>query len=446
VLPDVELHVATPAGDYAPRDYDERFRGPVRLREALGNSLNVPAVWTAEQLGVPVLLDRLRAVGFASLQKSPEYYGPGLALGDGEVTLLELVRAYAGLARGGRTRPLRVVRRVTGGNGQAVTFASEDGEAVVPEAVAAQITDVLRDKDARRGAFGERTVLDFDFDVAAKTGTSKGYRDNWAVGFSRDVTVGVWVGNFDGSSMRGTSGISGAGPLFHAVMVAAMRAQRGGRVVGGGSLAIAARPDDGSLERIEVCALSGEAPGPGCTHRVTEWMPRGDGAALPVCSFHERVRIDRQSGLRAGPGCAPAEVVEEDFERYPPEYGAWASAADRPLAPALGSPRCPPDDADARVGGVGGPAASPLQIANVDDGARYAIDPDRPRAVQTLDVRVTAPRGVGPVRLRVDGAVFAVGEAPYRFAWPLEEGEHVLVAEADGVAPSEPAHLRVRGL
>jgi penicillin-binding protein 1C len=436
VLPDVELHVATPAGDFVPRDYDEHYRGPVRLREALGNSLNVPAIWTAEQIGVPALLDRLRALGFDSLAKPPEYYGPGLALGDGEVTLLELVRAYAALAREGQSRSLRAVRRVADGDGRWTDIASVGGDAVLPVQVAAQITDVLRDPDARRGSFGERTVLDFDFDVAAKTGTSKGYRDNWAVGFTREVTVGVWVGNFDGSAMRGTSGITGAGPLFHAVMEAAMRGRRAG------PLALASRRGDAKsagLARVEVCALSGEAPGAGCTHRVSEWMPLDAADALPSCSFHERVRIDRRNGLRAGPGCGTEEATEEDFERYPPEYAEWAANADRPLAPSGGSPLCPPDDPP-DVDGVG------LRIANVEDGARFAIDSDRPRALQTLEVRVTAPRSAGRVRLRVDGTLVGSEPAPYRFTWPLAEGEHVLVAEADGLSPSPPAHLRVRGL
>ncbi len=108
LLPDVELNVALEGGGvYSPRDYDGRFRGPVRLREALGSSLNVPAVWTVEQVGVDALLARLHDLGFESLEHDAPYYGPGLALGDGEVTLLELARAYATLARGGIDRPLR---------------------------------------------------------------------------------------------------------------------------------------------------------------------------------------------------------------------------------------------------------------------------------------------------------------------------------------------------
>jgi penicillin-binding protein 1C len=442
VLPDIELRVATPAGEYAPRNYDDRFRGPVRLREALGNSLNVPAVWTTTQLGVAPLLEWLRALGFASLSKAPDDYGPALALGDGEVTLLELVQAYALLARDGVFRPLRLVRRVKDGSGQSKDLAPGPGETRVAADIAAQITDILRDRDARRASFGERTVLDFEFDVAAKTGTSKGARDNWALGYTRQVTVGVWVGNFDGSPMRGTSGITGAGPLFHSVMDAAMRNRPRE------PLALAARATQGeveSLERVEVCALSGEAPGRACRHRVQEWMPRGGRAALSACSFHEHVRIDRRNGLRAGPSCAAEEVMEEDVERYPAEYAAWASRAGRPTATAADSPFCPPSE-----GRYGQNERSPsdgavVRIANVEDWARFAIDPDRPRALQILEVRILAPPSAPSVRLRIDGAVVGVEPPPFRFEWPLVEGEHVLVADAEGLPPSDPVHVRVRG-
>src|SRR4029079_9575985 len=101
---------------YSPRDYDERFHGPVRLREALANSFNVPAVWTASHVGEGPLLDRLHEVGFASLTESPEYYGPALALGDGEVTLVELADASATIARGGLSRPIRVLKGTEAAN------------------------------------------------------------------------------------------------------------------------------------------------------------------------------------------------------------------------------------------------------------------------------------------------------------------------------------------
>src|SRR4029077_16239408 len=129
------------------------------------------------------------------------------------------------------------------------------------------IADVLADGRARVAAFGEASALDLPFDVAAKTGTSKGSRDNWTVGFTREVTVAAWVGNFDGSAMRGTSGITGAAPLFRAAMEAAMRGKspRALRLAG-----VEGPADAPLMVEVDVCALSGGRPTRGCTHVVHE--------------------------------------------------------------------------------------------------------------------------------------------------------------------------------
>jgi penicillin-binding protein 1C len=412
VLPDVELRIDLPGGTYAPLNYDDRFHGPVRLREALASSLNVPAVYVAHELGDAALLDRLHALGFASLREAPEYYGPAMALGDGEVTLLELANAYATLARGGVYAPLRFV-----------ASAPSAERRVMPERLARVVTDVLRDPSARASAFGVSSALDLPFDVAAKTGTSKGFRDNWTVGYTREVTVAVWVGNFDGAAMEGVSGITGAGPLFHAVMEAAARARPPIASLRAGG------PD---LEEVEVCPLSGGAPTRACAHTVREWVPRG-AAGRASCTMHERVAIDVRNGLRAGPGCPRAFVEEKGFERFGGAFAAWAAGAGRATAPAQFSPLCPGDAS----------AAGTLRIGYPHDGARFLIDPDRPRAQQTLAVRVEAPAGAPAVRLRVDGRVVASTTAPYVVDWPLAPGEHELVAEAPNVAASPPVHLRV---
>ena len=174
----------------------------MRLREALGDSLNVPAVWTAEQVGVGAAP---RAPARARLRiarrEDAGYYGPALALGDGEVTLLELARAYATLARGGH-RPAAARGRAAStrrGRHRDARARAGEGRRVMPSASPPCVTDILaRPRRARAARSARARPLDFPFDVAAKTGTSKGYRDNWAVGFTREVTVAAWVGNFDG--------------------------------------------------------------------------------------------------------------------------------------------------------------------------------------------------------------------------------------------------------
>ncbi|MEW6253919.1 MAG: penicillin-binding transpeptidase domain-containing protein, partial [Planctomycetota bacterium] len=249
VLPDVPLAFPTPGGEYAPQNYDRRFRGPVRARAALANSLNVPAVQLLSDLGVPRVLGALREMGFASLDASAEHYGLGLTLGGGEVTLLELAGAYAMLARGGVALPLSLIKRES----------APKGRRVIAAATAFIVADILADDGARRQSFGEDSPLDLGFRVAAKTGTSKNFRDNWTVGFTRDFTVAVWAGNFDADPMRGVSGITGAGPLFRDLMTMLAHEKRPAWIE---------RPD-GIVTRA-VCPLSGTAPGPHCPTAIEE--------------------------------------------------------------------------------------------------------------------------------------------------------------------------------
>jgi penicillin-binding protein 1C len=411
VLPDVELHLPTPGGTYSPRNYDERFHGPVRLREALANSYNVPAVFGANEVGVARVLDRLRDVGLATLGETPEFYGPALALGDGEVRLYDLVAAYAALARGGVHRPLRVVRAA----GEVRLAPASDGRRVMPEAVAAMLADVLRDNSARIAAFGEHTALDLPFDVAAKTGTSKGYRDNWTIGFTREVTVGVWVGNFDGSPMTKVSGITGAAPLFAVAMSAAMR-RVSERDQGHGLVA--------GLERVHVCALSGGAPGPGCRHVVDEIVPSG--RAVAPCNMHETVKVDVRNGLRATPSCPSRFVAERTFERFDGPFASWAHAAGHTEAPEETSPLC-----GGRVGEATNGHRGEVAIRYPHDGARFVVDPDRPTSAQSIPLKVDAPASSRPL-VFVDGRLAGRGGAGDPVYWSLERGEHAIVAEVDG--------------
>jgi penicillin-binding protein 1C len=288
---------------------------------------------------------------------------------------------------------------------------------IMPRVVAESLADMMADKRARIAAFGAGSAIELPFDAAAKTGTSKGFRDNWTVGFTRQVTVGVWVGNFDGSPMRGVSGVTGAGPLFRAAMEAAMRE----------------RPrvdlDREDLVTVRVCPLSGALASHSCPHAVEEHLPHGH-APLATCGMHERVKIDPRNGLRAGKGCAVA--VEKTFERFDGPYAAWARAARREVAPVEYSPLCPASNEERGRGDV--------RIAAPHDGARYLIEPDRPRSLQAIDVRVESSSD--RVTLRIDGRAIVL-TAPFVHRWALSPGEHVMVAESPGVPPSAPIHVVV---
>lgn len=434
VLPDVELHIPLPGGgDYVPHDYDTKHRGPIRLREALGNSLNIPAVYTIHELGTQRVLDRLHAFGFHSLTEPAEHYGPALALGDGEVTLVELANAYATLARGGLSRPVRVVSRV----GDAPLGQGRETR-VLDEKIAAMLSDILSDKTARTASFGDQNVLEFEFDVAAKTGTSKGYRDNIAVGYTRDVTVAVWVGNFDGSPMRNVSGITGAGPIFRSIMdSAAARWKRIATAIttpnikGNARLSLDAQEAHRlGLGRTTLCSLSGEIPTTACPHRIQDWLPEGYADHAPTCSVHERVKIDRRNGLRAGPDC-PASVTEDrDLERWTAPYTEWAARTSRPLAPEASSPECPIDQDTAST-----PSTAP-HVAYPFDGSRFVLDPERPASLQMLDIKIEPDAPA--IEVLIDGKSLGANKR----AWPLAVGDHTITISSPSSGAKEAARVR----
>ncbi len=389
-------------GTFAPKNYDQRFRGPVLLRQALGSSLNMPALEVASRVGPTRLLDTLRRFGFASLDRGAEHYGVGLALGDGEVTLLELVTAYAALARGGELVPSRLVLgRSAAGSGE-TRFPSLPSVRVLRPELAALLTDMLSDDAARSAGFGRDSVLNFPFPVAAKTGTSKGYRDNWAIGYTHEVTVGVWVGNFDGSPLRDASGITAAGPAFHDLMLAAMRGRSPEPLF-----------DSRSLHDVEVCSLSGALPGAACEHRRLERFARGQEPSAS-CEMHVRVHVDAR-GREQAARCGGDEVVRE---RYALELRAWAERAGRPMAGRELSTTCPPsaDGAESRV-------------TFPREGQSFALDPDGP---QRQEILLTAESSAARARFVVDGRLGPELSPPFRWPWPLQPGPHRVEVQAAG--------------
>jgi penicillin-binding protein 1C len=208
-------------GSWFPANYDGRFHGEISLRQALACSYNVPAAKLTAELGPAHVLARLRRLGLSTLTREVEHYGVGLSLGVGEVTLLELVAAYATLARGGEYLEPTVIAAASE-RGRALALGPRRKERVFSREVSYLVSHVLADRDARRPAFGANSVLELPFDASVKTGTSSSYRDNWTLGYAGDIAVGVWVGRHDGAPMHGVSGVAGAGPAFRHLMLTAV--------------------------------------------------------------------------------------------------------------------------------------------------------------------------------------------------------------------------------
>jgi penicillin-binding protein 1C len=218
---DAPIEIQEVGRAFAPLNYDYSFRGTITMREALGSSVNIPAVRTLRTYG-PDKLGGLMTDAGINFPQDPSTYGLTLGLGAAETDLFSLTRAAASFARGGKTLSVRVLRDATPDVEAALGLPADPrAERVVSAATAFLVTDVLRDNEARAPSFGRQSNLRFDFPVAAKTGTSQGFHDNWVIGWTDDVTVGVWVGNFDRTPLEGATGVTGAGPIFHAVMQAA---------------------------------------------------------------------------------------------------------------------------------------------------------------------------------------------------------------------------------
>lgn len=293
VIDDAPRRYATRHGSWAPINYDGDFRGAVRLREALAGSYNVPAVVLLEDVGVATLQSRLEAIGLP-LPEPASHYGLGLVLGDAGVTLLDLTTAYAGLARGGVWRPSTL--RLGGGSGEQLRFLEADAAFLVG--------DVLSDPVARVPSFGRRTPLARPYHASVKTGTSTDFRDNWTVGYTDAWVVGVWVGNFDGRPMGDVSGVTGAGPLWAAVM---------DRVTRGRS----ARPGvPGSLVRRRTCAGTGGSATDACPLTVMDLAP-ADAPPRDPCPLHGGGEGAGAQALITYP--APGTVVYVD-PRVPAEH------------------------------------------------------------------------------------------------------------------------------
>ncbi|MDH4196412.1 MAG: penicillin-binding protein 1C, partial [Candidatus Aminicenantes bacterium] len=309
LIDDLPAEFAAPGGSYRPENYDRRYHGQVRLRSALACSYNVPAVATLAEIGTERLYRKLRDLGMDSLLRPAGYYGAGLTLGNGEVTLLELARAYMALARGGFfVRERSILGRIDQRGRERDDPSPPAPSAAFSPSTAFIVSDILSDADARVPAFGYGSPLNLPFPCAAKTGTSKDYRDNWTVGYTTDYTVGVWVGNFDGRPMEGVSGITGCGPLFRDVMLLLHHDRR----------PAAFRPPAGIVRRT-VCAASGELASAACPARVEEIFAAGTEPLL-VCGEERAAREVRVAAspetparrrTSAGPA-GPRVVFPED--------------------------------------------------------------------------------------------------------------------------------------
>ncbi|HEX4999790.1 MAG TPA: penicillin-binding protein 1C [Terriglobia bacterium] len=346
----------TAFGPFSPENFDGQFFGPISAEEALVRSRNVPAVWVSSQLRQPSLYEFLRTAG-VSRMKSESYYGLALTLGGGEVTMEELTALYVMLASGGELRPLRTTLSLPASGGTRL---------LSPEASFITL-DMLRHNPRPDGAGA--LPLRGQWPVAWKTGTSWGFRDAWSAGIAGPYALAVWIGDFEGQGNRSFVGADAAAPLFFRIVDALNLAQPAD--------AFAWEAPPPGVEKVTVCAASGDLPNVSCPTTVDTWYIPGK-SPIRVSQLHRAVAVDSRTGR---PVCPPYS----DTTRFD-VYEFWPSdmlklfrdaGAPRRLPPEL--PGCATEDS-----GDAPRIASPLR--NVG----YALRWSHPDEVIPLQAHVAA--------------------------------------------------------
>jgi len=360
---------------YSPSNFNRNHHGPVSVRRALVESLNIPALRCVRRLGLESFVGDLRRLGLSTLGKPAAHYGLSIVVGTCETTLLELANAYACLARSGVYVPVRVLK-------------DEDRDAgtrVYSAETAYMIADILGGNERAFDISGH--IADVALPrVAWKTGTSTGHRDAWTIAYNPEYVVGVWIGNPDNASSRKLVGSVAAAPVAGEIFR---------RIYPDGDSPWYDRP--GGLKLRKVCARSGAVPSDSCPATVTDHYQ-------PGLSIAKKCDVHRRAG--SGGTGRVTEIWPPDIEKFLRTRGMEESAA-------WGSGNAPGPDV--------------LRIASPADGETFCLFDSAPGVRQEL--KLAAVSGIAARRLYwfVDGELLCDAGADRPVFWPLERGKHRVV-------------------
>lgn len=416
MMMDVRTAFVTREGNpYVPQNYNRTWHGPVLLRQALAQSMNLIAVKVLDYVGLDAMTEMARRLGITTFDGANRF-GLALTLGGGEVRLLELTGAYAAFANSGhRVEPTTILRVTDAAGNELYRRERLPGDMVMDARTAYLITDILSDNLARAPAFGEGSALQLNRPAAAKTGTTTDFRDNWTVGYTPDFVTGVWVGNADNSPMTRVTGITGAAPIWREVMMTLHHNLPPRNFP---------RPDGLTVETI--CAVNGLLPSEGCSQRVDELFIAGT-EPTQVDNWHRWVKIDRRNGLLAGDNCPPNVTVSRWMTVYPSDAGQWVVKNPTRQLPREFSPLCAsspfPSGESSPLQKESWGEGQPIHFISPDAGATFQLSPSIPADAQRVRVAVELSPDVLPesVQLRVNGQLLARGNSAW---WQLSPGEH----------------------
>jgi penicillin-binding protein 1C len=414
IVADIPLHWMDPQGEYVVNNFDGLYLGPMLYGNALANSRNITAVRVLDYLGPDRIFDLFRQLNFHDGMRDWQYYGFGMILGGLYVTLEDLVRAYGFLASDGEDFELKwvahqgsLLRESLASSVLATAGENVDDErGLLPAGLLNQssirlVTGYLSDPTRRLPSFPRLSSLEFRFPVAIKTGTSQGFRDAWAVGFSRRYVIGAWTGDPNNNPMNHVAG-SVIAELVHDLFVTLQPEEREG-------FEYVPFPPPRDAVAVEVCTLSGMLAREGTPSSQVEYFVPGT-EPTEFTTIYQRFAVDRRTGKLATPATPRSDVVTQLFPVLPAEYAAWAAENDM----------APPEAA------VAEPQAVTLEISYPPPGSRFIIDPTIPPAFQTIGLQAEVEPRVTEVVWLMDGEEFGRSGYPYTMRWPLTEGDHRL--------------------
>ena len=385
---------------YTPVDYDGHEHGPVPVRTALASSLNIPAVKTLQKVGIDNTVEVARRLGITSLG-DPQDYDLSLALGGGQISLLQLSTAYAALADEGTFTGNYAILDIKDPNGTLLyTQDRTPPVQVFDPRIAWLISDILSDDRARLTGFGLNSTLKLDRTAAVKTGTTTNFHDNWTIGYTPDLLVGVWVGNSNYEAMHDVTGVTGAAPIWNDAMRTLLEGQPDRSFV---------RPD--GFKQVMVCELSGLLPTDACGHTRSEWFIDGT-EPTQRDTYYSKIWLDALTGALATAQTPVERRVSAVVLDLPAEAQPWARQQGLPL---LADIKQMSDSAQ----------ANSLILISPTPNTTYHITSEINAAAQQLSVEAAAAQRFATLTLYADGASLqSFSGPPYQTWWALSTGTH----------------------
>ena len=392
---------------YTPVNYDGFEHGLVSVRQALASSLNIPAVKTLQSVGIENTLNLAHRLGITSLGEAGQF-DLSLALGGGQVSLLQLSTAFGTLANNGYYTSNTSIIDISDADGN--LFYSQDKKPplqIFDPRVTWLISDILSDDSARSIGFGLNSTLKLDRTVAVKTGTTTNFHDNWTIGYTPDLLVGVWVGNSGYEAMHNVTGLTGAAPIWNEVMRGLLQGHPDHPF---------ARPD--GLTQVEVCDLSGLLPTSACQHTHQEWFINGT-EPTQKDSTYQQIWIDTLTNTIANDSTPIERRKSIIVLNLPVEAQTWARKQGLPLLA----------DYSQTVENIF-QQANQLVLLSPHPDTIYRIDPNLDMSSQQLQIEVAVGQGISQITIWVDGNLLTtLSSPPYQAWWTLSAGEHHFLVE-----------------